>query len=150
MPKFEHILIPTDFGEASARAIDLGIDLATSLNAELTLLHVWEIPVYAYVDLAPMSVDYLTPIQEAATAQLQRALAGARARWPRTDSVLRSGIVWQEIISAIQELVPDLVIMGTHGRSGLNRALLGSVAEKVVRLSPVPVLTVGDSDKSGS
>lgn len=140
MPRFNHILVPVDFGEPSTRAVDLGIEMATAFSAALTIAHVWEIPVYPY--MVPIAVDFLTPVEDAAKAQLAEVVAAARARFPSVDSLLRKGVAWQEIVAAISEFGVDLVVMGTHGRQGLSHVLLGSVAERVVRLSPVPVLTV--------
>jgi nucleotide-binding universal stress UspA family protein len=142
MAAFKHILVPVDFGQSSARAVELALDLATKFEADLTLLHVWEIPAYAYMEAAALSLDYATPVAEAAQAELDKLLATVKARVPRAKATLLMGIPWQGVMSAIKELGPDLVVMGTHGRRGLSHALLGSVAEKVVRLSSVPVLTV--------
>jgi len=87
-------------------------------------------------------VDFITPVREAAEAQLDRALAELRKELPAAGSVLSLGTPWHEIRAAIEATHSDLVVMGTHGRHGVSHALLGSVAEKVVRTSPVPVLTV--------
>ena len=73
---------------------------------------------------------------------LAEGLRQAQTRLPTAKSVLRSGAPWQKITSTAQELECDLIVMGTHGLRGLSRALLGGVTEKVVRVSPVPVLTV--------
>jgi nucleotide-binding universal stress UspA family protein len=142
---FKHILVPTDFGKSSARALDLAVDLATIFDAELTLLHVWEFPTYAYMDAAAMTPDYATPIAQAAEVELTKTLNAIKVRVPRAKARLSMGVPWQGVIAALEELKPDLIVMGTHGRRGLSHALLGSVAEKVVRLAPIPVLTVPGS-----
>jgi len=142
--QFKHILVPTDFGEPSGRAEKLALELAQSFNAMLTLLHAYEVPVYTYPQVDAIVVDLFTPIEQAAREQLDRELAAVQFKIPNAKSILRSGIPWREILSVIDEIRPDLVVMGTHGRRGVTHALLGSVAEKVVRLSPVPVLTVRD------
>ena len=142
--QFKHILVPTDFGEPSGRAEKLALELAQSFNAMLTLLHAYEVPVYTYPQVDAIVVDLFTPIEQAAREQLDRELAALQLKIPNAKSILRSGIPWREILSVIDEIRPDLVVMGTHGRRGVTHALLGSVAEKVVRLSPVPVLTVRD------
>lgn len=139
---FKHILVPTDFGKSSTRALEVAIELATAFDAALTLLHIWEIPTYAYMDATGMMADFAPPIAAAAEAELNKTLATVRVRVPRANARLSTAVPWQGITMAIDELKPDLVVMGTHGRRGFSRALLGSVAEKVVRLSPVPVLTV--------
>jgi nucleotide-binding universal stress UspA family protein len=141
MTNIRHILVPTDFGAPSSAAVDLAIDLAQGLDAELTLLHVWEIPDYPYLELMAHSPE-VTRAENAALTGLAEGLRQAQLRLPTAKSVLRSGVPWQGILEAVKELNGDLIVMGTHGLRGLSHALLGSVTEKVVRLSPVPVLTV--------
>ena len=87
-------------------------------------------------------MDMLTPIQGAATEQLDALVAEIRRQHPGTKGVLARGVPWREVLTTIEQSKPDLVVMGTHGRRGVGRAILGSVAEKIVRMSPVPVLTV--------
>jgi nucleotide-binding universal stress UspA family protein len=145
MPIFERILVSTDFGASSGRALDLAVELSVNLGASPTLLHVYEIPMYGYTGMEMATLDLLTPIQEAAREQLGKTLAEVKRKVPAAKSLLRRGIVWREILSAIEETHPDLVVMGTHGRHGVSHVLLGSVADKIVRTSPVPVLTVRDA-----
>jgi nucleotide-binding universal stress UspA family protein len=102
------------------------------------LTHGFETPAYAYTGLA---VDYL-PLEDAAHKCLEDALRDLRARLPGSAALFMRGTPWQQILLASEETSADLIVMGTHGRTGLSHALIGSVAEKVVRLSPVPVLTV--------
>jgi nucleotide-binding universal stress UspA family protein len=142
---FRHILVPTDFGEPSARAVNLGIELAVKFEAKLTLLHAYEVPLYTYPQAEAIVVDLFTPIEQAAREQLNSALASVQQKLPQAKAILRSGVPWREILSAVEEVAADVVVMGTHGRRGVTHALLGSVAEKIVRLSPVPVLTVRDT-----
>lgn len=139
---FKHLLVPTDFGEAAGRALDIAIDMALKWDSALTLVHTYEIPGYAYPGAMSVAVDLLTPVRNAAQARLDKELAELRTRVPRANAMLCVGVPWQEIERAIRETHADLVVMGTHGRHGLDRVLIGSVAEKVVRQSPVPVLTV--------
>jgi nucleotide-binding universal stress UspA family protein len=148
---FKKVLVAIDFGDASNRALELGIDVAKKYGASLTLVHAWEVPAYAYsgFDLAP--IDLLTPIGNAAKTMLGEALANVQKEVPSATSILVQGSPWREILAVIEETKPDLVIMGTHGRRGARRALLGSVAEKIVRTSPSPVLTVhAESSSAGS
>ena len=139
---FKHLLVPTDFGESSERAVALAVDLATKYGAALTLLHTCEIPVTPYAGAYGAAMDFLTPVRAAAQTRLDQALAELRTRFPKADGVLCVGSPWQEIEQRIAATHADLVVMGTHGRRGVNRMLLGSVAEKIVRTSTVPVLTV--------
>lgn len=139
---FKHILVATDFSACSKRALDLGVELAEQFGAELTLVHTWEIPNLGYGAALYFPGDMLTPIEQAAQTELNTATKALQDRLPRAKSVLRAGIAWDEIIAAAASGHADLIVLGTHGRRGVSRALLGSVAERVVRLSPVAVLTV--------
>lgn len=137
----KHILVPTDFGSASASALAMAVDLARAFDAKLTLLHVWEIPIYPYMDFM-LNSAVISEVEEAATKGLAAAVAELRKQLPSAQSKLKTGTAWEAIIEATDEISADLIVMGTHGRHGLSRVTLGSVAEKVVRLSKVPVLTV--------
>lgn len=141
MTNIRHILVPTDFGAPSAAALELATDLAQKLEAQLTLLHVWQIPDYPYLELMVNSPE-IARVENAAVTGLAEGLRQAQVRLPTAKSVLRSGVPWQGIIAAAEELKCDLIVMGTHGLRGLSHAILGSVTERIVRLSPVPVLTV--------
>ena len=142
MAALRHILVAVDFGESSDEATELAIDLARKFDASLTLVHTYEIPTYAYPGAPLLAVDLLSPIAEAAGKHLDKTLVAVRARVPGAKALLRSGTAAAEILAVIDEIHPDLVVTGTHGRRGISRAIFGSVAERIVRLSPVPVLTV--------
>jgi nucleotide-binding universal stress UspA family protein len=147
MKTFKHILVPTDFGKATAGALEIATSLAQGCDAKLTLLHVWEVPIYPYMDFM-LNSEVITRVEDAAIKHLAQALEGVRKIVPGAQSMLKTGMPWAGILDAIEELKPDLVVLGTHGRRGVERAVLGSVAEKLVRLSPVPVLTVHGSPAS--
>ena len=136
---FKHVLVATDFSEASAPALELAVSIARQGGAALTVVHACEIPVFPE---AIPPVDYVTPITAAAGKRLDDLLATIRDRCPDAKRVLKVGSPWEEILEAATDAGADLVVVGTHGRRGLVHAMLGSVAERVVRLSPVPVLTV--------
>lgn len=141
MKTFTSILVPFDFGEPSKRALELAIDLAKRNNAELIVLHVLDVPLsYAGMGISP--ADLLAPSLAAAREELAAVLAGVREQIPKVTSYTAQGVPWRTILATIEQEHIDLVVMGTHGHRGLPRAVLGSVAEKIVRLSPVPVLTV--------
>jgi nucleotide-binding universal stress UspA family protein len=142
MISFKNILVAIDFGESSEEALEVAIGLAKQYRSALTLIHTWEVPSYAYGAMEFSAMDMLTPVQEAAREQLDALLTEVRKDVPETKAVLARGVAWQEILAAIERGKPDLVVMGTHGRRGLRHAVLGSVAERIVRLSPAPVLTV--------
>jgi nucleotide-binding universal stress UspA family protein len=135
------ILCPTDFGESSKGAIDAAIDLAKLCDASVTLVHVYEAPVYPGPPFMPL-MDEGPAVEKAVRAALDAAVASAKTKLPGILGMLRRGRTWEEILAAAKETHADLIVMGTHGRKGLPHAILGSVAEKVVRLSPVAVMTV--------
>jgi nucleotide-binding universal stress UspA family protein len=142
MADIKNILVAVDFGKSSEKAMELGVELARKFDASLTLVHAYEIPSYAYPDAALFTAHLLAPVEDAARKQLESTLVTVQERVPGAKVILRKGAAATEILAVIDEVHPDLVVTGTHGRRGLSRTLLGSVAEKVVRLSPVPVLTV--------
>ncbi|OJY21145.1 MAG: hypothetical protein BGO98_13840 [Myxococcales bacterium 68-20] len=149
MIAFKNILVPVDFGEPSRRALEVAIALAKQNGAALTVLHVFDVPPsYASMDLSPM--DLLAPMWSAAQAELDATLAKVKGALPNATHCLTRGTPWREILATIDRTHPDLVVVGTHGRTGLERALLGSVAERIVRLSPVPVLTVPPARDGGA
>jgi nucleotide-binding universal stress UspA family protein len=136
MNAIRHILVPTDFAEPAARALELAIELASAFGAQITLLHV--VPELPFVERA----EWDKIVGPGPARELERAREASKARHAASDGVLLFGVPWEQIVSTATERGADLIVMGTHGRRGLPRAILGSVAEKVVRLSPVPVLTV--------
>ena len=138
---FKQILVATDFSESADRALDLAVEMAKKFDADLTLVHSWEVP-YSYGDVGLVTMDFTTPMQEAARKQLAATLVGLKQRFSNAKAELRTGSPWQEVLNAATEAHADLIVLGTHGRRGISRALLGSVAEKVVRMAEVPVLTV--------
>jgi nucleotide-binding universal stress UspA family protein len=145
---FKCIIVATDFSESAQCAVDLAIEMAQKFEASLTLVHCWEAPSYVYGGGLYVSADFVTPIERAANRCLEEALTELKKRVPGATSVLRSGGAWEEILVAAAEAHAELIVVGTHGRRGLNRALLGSVAEKVVRMAKLPVLTVHGTEES--
>jgi nucleotide-binding universal stress UspA family protein len=146
--KIENILVPSDFGASSHRALSLAIDLAKKFGARITLVHGFEVPSYAYSGLGMAIVDYLSPIEDGARQALQSELRELEGLLPGSVALFRKGVPYREILAAIEETKADLVVMGTHGRQGLRHALIGSVAERIVRLSSIPVLTVREASSS--
>lgn len=148
MNKVNHILVPTDFEAPSSHALELAVGLARAFEADLTLLHVWEMPVYPHVG-AMLEVGHLAARREqAALQQLRTVLRQVQDVLPRAKSALRKGVPWREIVASASQLGADLVVMGTHGRHALSHTLLRSMADRVVRASPVQVLTTHEPAKS--
>jgi nucleotide-binding universal stress UspA family protein len=133
------ILVPTDFEDASLHALATARALAERLGFEVVLMHTYTIPVVVYPGFEPIMAPGF-PEEVATTART--ALDKLAAEQGGLRTMLRAGNPAMEILKAIEETKPELVAMGTHGRKGLSHLLLGSVAETVVRSSPVPVLTV--------
>jgi nucleotide-binding universal stress UspA family protein len=140
---YKRILIPTDGSAPSENAVKAGLELAKSLGAEATLLYVVE-PVVPRILIGPETVPYypdLTRDLEIAGKQaLERAEGFAQYLEVPVKAELKQGNAAQVIVEEAAE--HDLVVMGTHGRSGLDRLLLGSVTQKVLQRSPKPVLVV--------
>jgi len=139
---FTKVLVGTDFSEPASRAVERAIDVARRYEAKLHIVHVWEVPLIVGGPIAGPSVDWITPIEQGARAQLDELVEGLRAGDVDVAATLCSGVAWDRLIELIEKVGADLVVVGTHGRTGIRRALMGSIAERVVRLSPVPVLTV--------
>ncbi|HEX4445803.1 MAG TPA: universal stress protein [Polyangiaceae bacterium] len=143
MVDFRRILVPTDFTETSDLAIDWTIALARRLGSRVTLMHSYEIPIVGFPDGALVATpDVATQLAEASRTALDNAVAKRQGLEVEVDGILREGIAWEQINRVADEMAVDLVVIGTHGRRGLARALLGSVAEKVVRTAHVPVTLI--------
>lgn len=148
MTPIKHILVPVDFTETSEAALDYAIELAAKLGADVTVMHAYELPIYGFPDGALVATaDVATRISQAAQQALD-ATVNKRVDTVKVklDRVLRDGVAWEEINLVAKERGANLIVIGTHGRKGLARALIGSVAEKVIRTATVPVLTVHGTD----
>jgi nucleotide-binding universal stress UspA family protein len=143
MVSIKKILVPIDLGETSNHALDYAIDLAKALGASVTVAHSYVIPVYAFPDGAIISSPELAAkLSDAAQKNLDAAVNARKERGVEITSILTNGVPSDEVTRLAQELRADLIVMGTHGRRGLPRALLGSVAETVIRTSSIPVLAI--------
>lgn len=137
------VLAPVDFGASSEHALDVALDLAKSVGATLHVLHVYQIPVYGFPDGAFLAgPEIATRMSEAAQRGLDALVQRIADRGVPVKGTLRQGAPHEEIVAMAKESAADVVVIGTHGRTGLSHALMGSVAEKVVRTCPVPVLSV--------
>jgi nucleotide-binding universal stress UspA family protein len=143
MVTFNRILVPHDFSETSDAAVQHAVALARNFRARLLFLHVGD---RARSDLEtefPLGLE--NAMEDAARERLQRVLTPAEQVELRPDLDVRAGNPAKEIVDYAKERQADLIVMGTHGRTMVSHALLGSVAEKVVRTAPCPVLTVRNS-----
>lgn len=142
----QRILIATDLSEASLDAVSTGAALAKALNADVLLVTVLDpVPYVAAVDLEGGS-DVWTTFLDDAEANLRKRLESVRAEMLEEGScdvaVIRESSAAHAIASFAQDRGADLIVVGSHGRTGFKRLLLGSVAEKVVRLAHCPVFVV--------
>lgn len=144
MKPFGKILVPIDYSPSSQDAMRTAAELARRYDASMTLLHVYQPVAYPF----PEGFVLYTPEQMAGMlTELQKALNesvrfATNAGASRVDGQLVQGVVASEVVSIAERDGYDLIVMGTHGRTGFQHALLGSVAEKVVRRAVCPVLTV--------
>jgi nucleotide-binding universal stress UspA family protein len=141
---WKRILVPTDFGDPSADALAMAMGFAQLSGATLDLVHVAVEATYALpppIDVASVPID-MRKVMERVEEGLGAEQARVRAAGVACDSAMLIGRPDAEIVTRATDTHADLIIMGTHGRSGLAHALLGSVAERVVQHSPCPVLIV--------
>lgn len=143
-PVFARIVVPTDFSAESDKAWQVARRLARAVGGQLHLVHVFvEAPLYSE---ALMSGDRVREVYAEGRAWVEREMArlaeAARGEGLTVRTSLREGAVAAAIVEAAREDAADLVVVGTHGRGGIDRALLGSVADRVIRLAPCPVLAV--------
>jgi nucleotide-binding universal stress UspA family protein len=148
MASVSRILVPVDFSDPSRAALDYAATLARTFGATLDVLHVWEAPSFAprasglaSSGAGEPSLDEL--VRRNADEELDGFVEKARERGVtvRASRTAR-GVPWHTIVAAAKEGNYDLIVIGTHGRTGLPRVLLGSVAENVVRHAQCPVLSV--------
>lgn len=139
---FQNVLVPVDGSKGSSKALHLTAEIAKKFGAKVFLLFAVEPPGMLY----PPGLSYVDLMEN--TTKWGREIVGEAAERLQEEGLtqveqhVREGHPAQVILEAAQEWAIDLIVMGTHGRRGLDRMLLGSVAEEVVRLSQVPVLTV--------
>lgn len=141
---FQKILVPTDFSTCAEQAEHIAIDLARTHGASITLLHVYDPVAYPLPDGYMMySPGQLAQPWAELDARLERARADAAAAGvPSVEKRLLEGLTANEILSYAEREGHDLIVMGTHGRTGLGRVLFGSVATRVVQQAHCPVLAV--------
>lgn len=137
------ILVPTDFSVAAEAALDQALALASKMGAKVVLLHAYALPIIGFPDgtLIP-SAAIASGIISDAEKELAACVARCSESGVEIVPLLKEADPREAILAAARELSADLVVMGTHGRRGIARALIGSVAEAIVRVSPVPVMTV--------
>lgn len=145
MIKIKNILLPTDFSKTSFAASEYAVNLALQYGAKIHLLHVLEKtpPILTIRTLDLSREKILESIESDAKAQLEKAIEKIKKHGnAEIIPVIRKGLDYEEIINYSKEKKIDLIVIATHGRTGLLHTLLGSVAEKVIRFSKTPVLVI--------
>jgi nucleotide-binding universal stress UspA family protein len=141
----KRILVPTDFSESARRALRYGMSFAREYKADLVLLHVVENLTVGYAsDLFPVPMaEVFDEISGYAKTELAKLGAEAREKGVSVRELVVQGKPSAEIVRVAKEETADMIVLGTHGKGMLDKALFGSTAERVIRRAPCPVLTVG-------
>jgi nucleotide-binding universal stress UspA family protein len=137
----KRILIAIDGSPVAAHAAEVGIELARALEAEVGFVHVLDPSLYA-IPNSSVSASELLAVSERDRKRLLAEFRERAALAPTALEFAREGKPADEIVSSAQEWQADMIVVGSHGRGGLGRALLGSVADSVTRHAPCPVLVV--------
>jgi universal stress protein A len=149
-PMFAKILVPADFSEYTESILNCAAAIARRFGSSMHLLHVVPNMDYFTPYESFMAAENMVEVQKGIEAEVEKDLqrvADKITGVPVTRAI-RTGVAFIEIIDYVRAEGIELVVMGTHGRGGLEHILIGSVAEKVVRKSPCPVLTIRPSDKA--
>jgi len=142
---YHRILVPTDGSTASEGAVDHAIELAKQYDATLHALYVVDSGAYSSLEVgSEIVVEALRKEGESAVEDVR---SKAESAGVEVETAVKTGIAHRSIVDYVSDEAIDLVVMGTHGRTGVGRFLLGSVAEKVVRTADAPVMTVRASDE---
>ncbi len=138
------ILLPTDFSPGAAPALRWAAALSRAFSAELILLHVLDMSIAALAGLPSQiaAMPAVNDLLERVRAETSEEMSQLTARFPRAQTIIREGSPRPVILQVASEVGADLIVMGTHGRTGLAHVFFGSVTEHVVRHSRIPVLTV--------
>ena len=142
--KIERILFPTDFSEGASHALHYAADLAKTYNAKLHILHV----IYDFTKATGSHVPHISAdelykeMDVWAKKEIDRSSMEETRGLPGVEKTVLEGIPYEEIIKFAEKEKADIIVIGTVGRSGLERFIFGSTAERVVRRAPCPVLTV--------
>ncbi|TQR72085.1 universal stress protein [Acinetobacter sp. RF14B] len=142
---FEHILVPIDGSEISYAAVDKAVELAKAFNSKVTVVQVLALDPY-------IAAEYITAAQtndliERARTSILKTLEEAKARFSNAGlevetQLLEGQVIYSEIAKAAQSLNADLIVIGSHGRTGFKKLFLGSVAQSVLGQADIPVMVV--------
>jgi nucleotide-binding universal stress UspA family protein len=137
------ILVPTDFSESASRALEHAIAWAKTFRARIHLLHAYQVPIQIGVgEPVPLPQEFFDQMRERAQRRLDELAAKLRSDGIDAATHLTPEAASRAIVEVAEQLGVDLIVMGTRGLTGMKHVLLGSVAERTVRLAPCPVMTV--------
>ncbi len=144
--KFDTILVPTDFSDDAGKALETAVELGKQLGGKVVLVHAppTEVPV-AYPGFAAGAIvpeNYFSEVRAEAENHVKRVASEASGKGVDVTAQIVTGPASMAIVAFAEEVGADLIVMGTRGLTGIKHVLLGSVAERVVRTAPCPVLTV--------
>jgi len=146
MAEFKKILLATDFSENSKWALTYALSLARRYESKLYIVHVIQQATYPFDLYAEIAFDALDKfnrnVSEAVAKEMKKFCEDGLQEFVNYETMIIHGIPFMEIIRTAKEKEVDLIVVGTHGRTGLDHVLFGSTAEKVVRKAPCPVLSV--------
>ena len=150
MFNIKNILLPTDFSELSLSAAQYAIDLAKQYEAKIHLLNVIEkTPPILTIHSLDLSEEKITKsIEEEAYNSLEKAASKLRKENVEVATILKKGLDYEEIVNYSQKNRIDVIVIATHGRTGLLHTLLGSVAEKIIRYAKCPVLVITPNENT--
>jgi nucleotide-binding universal stress UspA family protein len=142
--RLNKILCPTDFSDFSLYALDYALSFAEQYKAKLLLLHVVDVFLHDPAYFAPYVPDrtMFSGYEENAHSRLKEIVEQKVPAGIETEILVKEGRAFVEIVRVAKEQKVDIIVMGTHGRTGLSHAMFGSTAEKVVRKAPCPVLSI--------
>lgn len=142
----KRLLVPLDFSDHSRKALDYAVKFAEQFGAELTIVHVVTPVIYAEGMVLPAAMENIDQLtREEAAKSLDKLRAGIDPRIEVTTEI-RIGTPYAEVLEAAKESETDLLVITTHGYTGLKHFLMGSTAEKLVRHAPCPVMIVRDKE----
>lgn len=154
MITLQRILMATDFSESSKEALNYSVYLARSLGSTLYLLHVFEPPFYSptgvSITLRPEVDQWIRDLRAEESKRLNLLTDEVRQQGAKVHPMFKEGTPFLEILKTAGEIPADLIVLGTHGRTGLTHFLMGSVAERVVRKAACPVFTVRPKALAGA
>ena len=147
MIRIEKILCPVDFSDCSEKAVTYAVALAERFAAQLHLLHVLDMRIYSHLEPLAGSGWSVHDIEGDVVDDLEELVRPEDRGAIDVDTVVRKGNPFVEIVTFAKDEGIDLIVIGTHGRTGLKHMLIGSVAERVVRRAPCPVLTIRPDER---